>query len=370
MLLNSELFNKKSAKTLIHTDKTSDGQISDYDKIEPINKAILDRRLGATDTKVYTFLLNFKDQNYSQEEIAYELAITRMSVNKSLSKLIAFNYISMEKQFADVSSYSIVEFKDAGICKTDIDNLVKIFNLDTKPSDRFTVDSINPELKIDKLKDSWNNFNNELKECSTDITSHAIKSILSDDNYKLVLFIAKSKNKTIKAFKEKYLKSIIRFYNKFANLWYEEFFLIYYKMLSNEFNQMKSKKEYTIEDIMFYTGIPHASDKRVSNKFREELLSKLSNFKNNYEELLFNMDKHEIDLPESIYNIARRIHYSNKKFSLEEMLVIAIILNFTTKFEEKIGTLFHNLLENIDADLYNDYVLFINNKQVFNKVKK
>lgn len=359
MLLNSELFNKKSAKTLIHTDKTSDGQISDYDKIEPINKAILDRRLGATDTKVYTFLLNFKDQNYSQEEIAYELAIARMSVNKSLSKLIAFNYISMEKQFADVSSYSIVEFKDAGICKTDIDNLVKIFNLDTKPSDRFTVDSINPELKIDKLKDSWNNFNNELKECSTDITSHAIKSILSDDNYKLVLFIAKSKNKTIKAFKEKYLESIIRFYNKFANLWDEEFFLIYYKMLSNEFNQMKSKKEYTIEDIMFYTGIPHASAKRVSNKFREELLSKLSNFKNNYEELLFNMDKHEIDLPENIYNIARKIHYSDKKFSLEEMLVIAIILNFSTKFEEK-----------IDADLYNDYVLFINNKQVFNKVKK
>src|SRR5699024_10120485 len=141
-----------SAKTLIHTDKTRNGQISDYDKIELINKAILDRRLGATDTKVYTFLLNFKEQNYSQEEIAYELSITRMSVSKSISKLIAFNYISMEKQFADVSSYSIVEFKDAGICKTDIDNLVKIFNLDTKPSDRFTVDSINPELKIDKLK--------------------------------------------------------------------------------------------------------------------------------------------------------------------------------------------------------------------------
>ena len=140
-------------------------------------------------------------------------------------------------------------------------------------------------------------------------------------------------------------------------------------MLSNEFNQMKSKKEYTIEDIMFYAEIPHASDKRVSNKFREELLSKLSNFKNNYEELLSNMDKHEIDLPESIYNIARRIHYSDKKFSLEEMLVIAIILNFTTKFEEKIGTLFHNLLENIDTDLYNDYILFINNKQIFNKIK-
>lgn len=369
MLLNSELFNKKSAKTLTHTDKTSDGQISDYDKIELINKAILDRRLGATDTKVYTFLLNFKDQNYSQEEIAYELAITRMSVNKSLSKLIAFNYISMEKQFADVSSYSIIEYKDAGICKTDIDNLVKMFNLDAKPSDRFTINSINPELKIDKLKDSWNNFNNELKECGIDITSYAVKSILSDDNYKLVLFIAKSKNETIKTFKERYFESIIRFYNKFANLWDEEFFLIYYKMLSNEFNQMKSKKEYTIEDIMFYAEIPHASDKRVSNKFREELLSKLSNFKNNYEELLSNMDKHEIDLPESIYNIARRIHYSDKKFSLEEMLVIAIILNFTTKFEEKIGTLFHNLLENIDTDLYNDYILFINNKQIFNKIK-
>ena len=51
------------------------------------------------------------------------------------------------------------------------------------------------------------------------------------------------------------------------------------------------------------------------------------------------------------------------------MLVIAIILNFTTKFEEKIGTLFHNLLENIDTDLYNDYILFINNKQIFNKIK-
>ncbi|MBQ8997160.1 MAG: hypothetical protein IJ086_00540 [Clostridium sp.] len=367
MLLNSELFNKKSAKSLIHTDKTCDGKISDYDKIELINKAILDRRLGATDTKVYTFLLNFKDQNYSQEEIAYELAITRMSVSKSISKLIAFNYISMEKQFADVSSYSIIEYKDAGICKTDIDNLVKMFNLDIKPNERFTTNSINPQLQIDNLKDNWNNFNNELKECGIDTTSHVVKSILSNDNYKLVLFIAKSKNETVKAFKEKYFESILRFYNKFANLWDEEFFLIYYKMLSNEINQMKSNKEYAIEDIMFYAGIPHASDKRVSNKFREDLLIKLSSFKDNYEELLSNMDKHEIDLPESIYNIARRIHYSDKNFSLEDMLVIAMLLNFTNKFEEKIGTLFHNLLENVDLDLYNDYILFINNKELFIK---
>ena len=141
-------------------------------------------------------------------------------------------------------------------------------------------------------------------------------------------------------------------------------------MLSNEINQMKSNKEYAIEDIMFYAGIPHASDKRVSNKFREDLLIKLSNFKDNYEELLSNMDKHEIDLPESIYNIARRIHYSDKNFSLEDILVIAMLLNFTNKFEEKIGTLFHNLLENVDMDLYNDYILFINNKQIFNKIKK
>ena len=60
MLLHSELFNKKSAKVLTHSDKTTNTQISDYDKIELINKAILDRRLGATDTKVYTFLINFK----------------------------------------------------------------------------------------------------------------------------------------------------------------------------------------------------------------------------------------------------------------------------------------------------------------------
>ena len=141
------------------------------------------------------------------------------------------------------------------------------------------------------------------------------------------------------------------------------------KMLSNEFNQIKSDKEngYTIEDIMFYAGMPHTSDKRVSNKFREKLNSKLLNFKTNYEELLSNIDKHEIDLPESIYNIARRIHCSDKKFSLEEMLVIAIILNFTTKFEEKIGTLFHNLLENIDTDLLSDYILFMNNKELFTK---
>lgn len=370
MLLNSELFNNKSANSLIHTDKTCNGNISDYDKIELINKAILDRRLGATDTKVYTFLLNFKDQNYSQEEIAYELAITRMSVSKSISKLIAFNYISMEKQFADVSSHSIVEYKDSGICKTNIDNLVKIFNLDTKPSDRFTTNSINPELKIDNLKDSWNNFNNELKACGIDVSSQAVKSILSNDNYKLVLFIAKSKNETIKAFKDRYFESTIRFYNKFAGLWDEEFFIIYYKMLSSEFNQTKSNKEYSIEDIMFYAQIPHSSDKRVSNKFREELLVKLSNFKNNYEGLLRTIDEHEIDLPESIYNIARRIHYSDTKFSLEDMLVIAIVLNFTNKFEEKIGTLFHSLLENIDTELYNDYILFMNNKQIFNKIKK
>lgn len=369
MLLHSELFNKKSAKVLTHSDKTTNTQISDYDKIELINKAILDRRLGATDTKVYTFLINFKEKNYSQEEIAYELAITRMSVNKSINKLIAFNYISMEKQFAEVSSYNIVDFENAGISKTDIDSLVKMFNLDIKPEDRFTVDSENPKLRIDNLELEWNNFENELKECGINISSHAVQSILKNNNYKLVLFISKSNNLTIKAFKEKYFESIIRFYNKFINLWDEEFFLIYYKMMSGELIKIKLDKErgYYIEDVMFYAGIPHANDKRVANKFRKELLLKLSSFKTNYEESLSNIDKHKVDLPESIYNIARRIHYSDKKFSLEELLVIAIILNFTTKFEEKIGILFYKLVENIDKKLLNDYILFIDNKELFMK---
>lgn len=369
MLLHSELFNEKSAKTPEHSAKTENGKISDYDKIELINKIILDRRLGATDTKVYTFLLNFREKDYSQEEIAYELAITRMSVSKSINKLIAFNYISIKKQFSEVSSYFITEYKDAGICKTDIDNLVRIFNLDTKVGERFIDNSTDLECDIKTLENEWSEFNSSLKEQGINITSQAVKSILSNDNYKLVLFIAKSNNRIIKAFKEKYFESLVRFYNKFAGLWDEEFFLIYYKMLSNEFNQIKSDKEngYTIEDIMFYAGMPHTSDKRVSNKFREKLNSKLLNFKTNYEELLSNIDKHEIDLPESIYNIARRIHCSDKKFSLEEMLVVAIILNFTTKFEEKIGTLFHNLLENIDTDLLSDYILFMNNKELFTK---
>lgn len=367
MLLNSELLNEKSARLLKHYDTTSENQISDYYKLELINKAILDRRLGASDTKVYTFLINFGENNYSQEEIACELGITRMSVSKSINKLIAFNYISMEKQFAEVSNYSIINFKDAGICRTDIDNLVKIFNLDTKPEYRFSYHSEDPELEIDNLKLEWRNFEQNLKDKDIDISSDTIKSILKDDNCKLVLFIANSNNKVIMAFREKYFESLVRFYNKFAGLWDENFFFIYYKIISNKLYRIKSDKNYgyPIEDIMIYANIPHSSDIRVSNKFRTEMSSKTDTFVSNYIKLLETIDIHSIELPENIYNIARRINFKSKLFSIEELIVIVIIGDFINKFEEKTGLLFHKLLECIDRELLEDYILFMKEKQVF-----
>lgn len=371
MLLHSELFKEKSAKTLEHSIKTENSRISDYDKIELINKIVLDRRLGSTDMKVYTFLLNFREKDYSQEEIAYELAITRMSVNKSINKLIAFNYISIEKQFSEVSSYFITEYKDAGICKTDINSLVKIFNLDTKVGDRFVDNSIDLECNTKTLENEWNNFNNSLEEQGINIVSQDVQSILSNDNYKLVLFIAKSNNRNIKAFKDKYFESLVRFYNKFAGLWNRDFLKLYYKMLSDNLYLFKSdkKKGYSIENIMFYADISNSSDKRVSNKFKNDINDRFDNFLSNYTKLLYTIENQDIKLPEHIYNIAKRINLESKQFSLEELIVIAIIGDFVTKFEKKVGILFTDFLECVDNNLLKNYNLFLKEKEVLIKEK-
>ena len=111
MLIFYDIFKENSTKEVKHHSKTVGDSISDFDKIELINKLMLDRRLSAGDMKVYIFLLNFNNLKYTQEQIAQELSLSRMNVSKSISKLIAFNYISFNKKILGVSDYKITEYQ-------------------------------------------------------------------------------------------------------------------------------------------------------------------------------------------------------------------------------------------------------------------
>ena len=79
---NSKVRNIKS----LDTDKYESTVIDDRMKTELIAKVTLDKRLTAKDMRVYGYLLNFKDECLTQEQISDILDMSRSNINKSIEK--------------------------------------------------------------------------------------------------------------------------------------------------------------------------------------------------------------------------------------------------------------------------------------------
>lgn len=351
MLIFYDIFKENSTKEVKHHSKTVGDSISDFDKIELINKLMLDRRLSAGDMKVYIFLLNFNNLKYTQEQIAQELSLSRMNVSKSISKLIAFNYISINKKILGVSDYKITEYQNAGISKTDINSLLKLFNLESKGSDKI----IDSEM-ID-IMDSWNNFNIKLTSMCSDMSYSKINAILKNYNSKLVLFIVISDDERIKAFKERYLDSLVEFYLRFANI-YDEFFLeLYYTLLFKNEDVVSSlnSKYFSIEDVMSCGDILHSNDMRVVKKFKQDAENRINKIDNMYRSMRADDRFDNLELIDDLIYTIRRIDFRTKKFTMEEFLSLIYINNFDNKFERKIGVLFHKFAYIFNKELGEEF---------------
>ena len=347
ILLNETFESKNSLKLLDNIDLNKNG-ISEQDRIDLIGQVLLDERLSGIDSKLYMFLLNFENKGYRQEDLANILSLTRVSVNKSISKLLAFNYISTQKGRRTVTEYKITPLSEAGVPILDIASIKSLYQLEAKTSEYFGKDKFN-------IEEEWNNFNYLRLTSISDIDTQKAKSLFESNLYKFLLFTATCKDFRVVKFKEKYLESFIRFYTKFISILDEEFYEAYYTFKRDELIEIKDCREqgYYIEYIMKLFDIPNSSDKNVVCKFKDSLILKIDEFNNAYSYAL----EKNIDAPEELKVLLNRLEdrlkYS-KQFTLEEMLLIAYVGGYKYKIQEKLSVVFEKFIMIINEDLLKD----------------
>lgn len=347
ILLNETLESKNSLKLLDSTELNKNG-ISEQDRLDLIGQVILDERLSGIDSKLYIFLLNFENKGYRQEDLANIVSLTRVSVNKSISKLLAFNYISTQKGRRTVTEYKITPLSEAGVPVLDIDSIKSLYQLEVKTSEYFGKDNFD-------IEEEWNNFNYLSLTNISDIDTQKAKSLFNNNTYKFLLFTATCNDFRVVKFKEKYLESFIRFYNKFVSTFDEEFYEAYYCFKKQELLSIKDSREqgYYIEDIMRLFDIPNSSDKAVVAKFKDSLVSRIDNFIKAYN---YALDK-DIDTPEELRVLLNRLKdrlSHTKLFTLEEMLLTSYIGGYKSKVQEKLSIVFEKFIMIIDEKLLKD----------------
>ena len=351
ILLNETLESKNSLKLLDSIELNKKG-ISEQDRLDLIGQALLDERLSGIDTKLYMFLLNFENKGYRQEDLANILSLTRVSVNKSISKLLAFNYISTQKGRRTVTEYTITPLGNAGVSSFDIDSIKSLYQLESKTSEYFGKDNFD-------IEEEWNSFKYIKLTTVSNIDTQIAKSLFNNNTYKFLLFTATCNDFRVIKFKEKYLESFIRFYNKFVSTFNKEFYEAYYYLKKEDLISIKDCREqgYYIEDIMRLFDIPNSSDKAIVNKFKDNLISKIDDFIKAYN---YALDK-DIDTPEELKVLLNRLKdrlNHTKQFTLEEMLLIAYIGGYKYKVQEKLSVVFEKFVMIINEDLLKEMNVF------------
>ena len=357
ILLNETFESKNSLKLLDNMDLSKNG-ISEQDRLDLIGQVLLDKRLTGTDIKLYMFLLNFENKRYRQEDLANILSITRVSVNKSISKLLAFNYISVQKARRAVTEYKITPLNKAGIPKLNLESIKSLYQLETKRSEYFGKDDFN-------LEEEWNKFNLlDLLNVSF-IDYKKVESILENEEYKFLLFTVACKDSRVVEFKDKYLESFIQFYNEFAFDLDELFFELYYllnrdKLISSKDDKMSSVYSHNIQGIMRLCDIPNYNDKVIENKFKSVILKKIEDLRKTTE---FNKLLNESSILTSIIssikiNILKErdnpFYLYYKKYSFIQSIFIICLCGYKDILEEKLKISLNKLLRIIDNDLLDE----------------
>lgn len=303
-------------KNYIDDDKISDLEgvsdaISDTEKVKLIAKATLDKRLNANDFKIYSYLLNFRDYELTQERISDALDLSRSNVNKSIAKLSAFNYIekyNLNKH--KTSTYIIVRYENAGIINYDVFDIIKAVNTVTKVKDRprmstldkdefsdvldyieelsknirdkskyMTIEELeNKKMELAKLENKVSDIiylQEEMDKLDETIfgfgslDKNMIPNALDNAHKKFILLIAYSKDERIIAFKERYLEAYIKFLCRFtSDLKCEFFFQAYYDTLD--------LSQFSMDDLMRICKVTHRETPNRKAEFRDKLESSLA----------------------------------------------------------------------------------------------
>ena len=345
MILLNETFESKNSLKLLDNIELNKNGISEQDRIDLIGQVLLDERLSSTDIKLYMFLLNFENKGYRQEDLANILSLTRVSVNKSISKLLAFNYITAEKGRRTVTEYKITPLVNAGVPVLDIESLKNLYQLEVKTSEQFGKDDFD-------LKKELDDFNFTKLSDKTGLNLCQSESILRNKLYKFLLFTTECKDFRVVKFKEKYLESIIRFHGRFVSTLDEAFFEAYYLLRKDELVVLKDSREegYYIEDIMKLFNLANSSDKKVVDKFKTGILTKIEDFNNAYEYAVEKDIETPSELKVLISRLQSRIEYS-KRYTLEEMLLIAYLCGYKYIVQEKLSVVFEKFVMIINSDL-------------------
>lgn len=351
MIILNDLFARNRINEIENNGNSNTVTISDSDKVELINRIMLDKRLSAGDMKVYIFLLSYSKLGYTQEEIAIALSVSRVNVSKSISRLIAFNYISIEKKLLGVSEYSIVPKLSSGISNVDIDSLVRLFNQDLKGEDKID------DIESQEILNEWNELKSNLIDKCKNISNETIEDILKSNNAKLILFVVNSGRASVKAFRERYLDSTINFYI-WAGLLNDEFFFeTYYTLLSQDTTAMKmlNGKYFSLGDVMACGNILHANDTRVLNKFKNDTKSKIEVLDDMCMKMRDDSKYEDLNLIDDLIYVYRRLNLSAKKYTLTEFLSLIYLHGFDDKFSSKTGMLFYKFVNIFDTDLAKEF---------------
>ncbi len=347
------IFNKNNidiTEDLFELDENGnivEGEVSFKERIFLLSKAMGDRRLSARDLKIYMFLMNISTEGFTQEEIADFLDITRVNVNRSISKLCLFNYIDKEQANKYVSIKYTVLDKNAGILNSSLD----VLNIDKHGvKEKLTEEDIK-ELR-EELVSLEENICNTAKKCGLRIREDEVRLLLSDEKAKFLLLLTMTKNEKAFHFQHRYLEDTIRFnlqYDVFEN---KRLFMKVYYMVSNP-------KSYTLDDLMILAGRANRETSASRYCFLNLMASSLDSYNWVVDKLLFfnsnanEFDYVDIEFDNRFYKI-RNLSIEQNRFTEVEFLFLANILNFHEKFKTMSYGVELNEYIKIKADWLND----------------
>lgn len=312
--------------------KRVEDEITLEDKMLLLARAMTDRRLSARDLKIYMFLMNISAEDYTQEEIADFLNLTRVNINKSISKLCLLNYIDKDRDDTYSKMRYTILSENIGVVSS-----LKVLDIDkAKTVDKLTKDDLNAlfeerALLKEKLLDN-------IIEFDLDMPENKIDALLKDEASELLLFLASTENEKASYFKDKYLENTIKFSLKYDVINDKTLFMKFYCMLTKS-------KNYTLDDLMMVNGIAHRDTSIARGYFTNLVDVMLDEYRWTVETLLSfnNVEKERFERNENsryidiefsdMFDSLLEVNISQKVFSEEEFLFLVFILECFSKFK-------------------------------------
>ena len=389
LYINTEINNSKvrSIKSL-DSDKYESTVIDDRMKVELISKVTLDKRLTAKDIRVYGYLLNFRSECLTQEQIADILDMSRSNINKSIEKLTALNYIEKisSSNWREVTTYKIVPYYNAGITWSSPNEIIRLLNVINKEKDIRRLNYVSYEeereyrdslskltMRVEELEELSlkekskkhldyryiKEIEDELKECNCEISNirtelkdveyiaslmtkleseilrrsklskTRIKAVLRNRNRKVLLFLAYTYQININKFREQYLEDYIMFLSRFTDDLKEdnskdEPYQDFYILYYESLRTIR----HTFDDIMRIARVTHRDVPERKKKLQSKIIDELNSMKElviKSEFEIFNDDTKKT-LDELIIKCESK-NFAKMSFTNKEFILIIVALN-------------------------------------------